>query len=135
MSRRWWLLGLLATVPALALPQAKPQQEEQAPPEEDENLIKPEYTFNPLQAEKELKIGNFYMKKGKYKAAAIRYEEATRWDPNSAEAFLKLGEAMEKQKDAKAASAAYEKYLELAPDAKNAQEIKRKISTPKNHPR
>jgi tetratricopeptide (TPR) repeat protein len=112
-----------------ALPQEKPpQQEEVAPPEEDENLAKPEYTFNPLQAEKELKIGNFYMKKGKYRAAAIRYEEATRWDPNSAEAFLKLGEAWEKQKDLKAAKAAYEKYLELAPDAKNVEEIRRKVN-------
>ena len=133
MSRRWWILSCLALAPA-AIAQTKPQQQEQEPPEEDENLTVPEYTFNPLQAEKELKIGNFYMKKGKYRAAAIRFEEATKWDPNSAAAFLKLGEAREKQKDMKAARVAYAKYVELAPDAKNVEEIRRKLGGSKESP-
>ena len=105
----------------------QPQHQEPVPPEEDESLVVKEYTFNPLQAAKELKIGGYYWKKGSFRAAAQRFEEATKWDSTLAEAFLRLGEARDKLKDPKAATAAYAKYLELAPDAKNAAEIKRRV--------
>ena len=63
-------------------------------PEEDEDLIpRAEYFFNPIQAAEEFKVGEFYWKRGSYQAAAGRYEEATKWDPNHAEAFFKLAEA------------------------------------------
>lgn len=98
------------------------------PPEEDSTLVAPkEYVFNPLQAEKELKTGNFYAKKGNFKAAAVRFREATRWNPGLAEAWLRLGESLEKRKDMKGAKEAFAKYLELAPDAKNAAVIKKKL--------
>ena len=111
----------------------KPKQEqqqpqvEQEPPEEDDSSKPKEYTFNPLQAEKELKVGAFYMKKKSYKAAARRFREATRWDPNNAEGFLKLAEAEEKLHDDKASHEAYAKYLELQPEAKDAAAIRKKI--------
>src|SRR5260370_14969396 len=79
--------------------QPPPAQEEQAPPEEDESEKPKEYSFNPLQAEKEVRIGNFYFHKRKYPAAATRYREATRWNANLPEAYFRLGEAEEKQKD------------------------------------
>jgi tetratricopeptide (TPR) repeat protein len=109
--------------------QAKPQTpgEEQMPPEEDDALKPKEYTFNPLQAEKELRVGIFYFHKGSYKAAAIRFREATRWNNNLAEAFLRLGESEEKEKDWKAAREAYEKYLQLAGDDKRTPEIRKKV--------
>ena len=111
--------------------QSKPKQEqhqvEQEPPEEDDSLKPKEYTFNPLQAEKEMKVGAFYLKKKSYKAAARRFREATRWDPNSADAFLKLAQVEEKLNDEKAAHEAYSKYLELQPDAKDAAAIRKKL--------
>ena len=99
----------------------------QAPPEEDENLKPKEYPFNPLEAENDVKVGNFYFKQGKYKAALNRFREATRYNPSFPEAFLRLGDAEEKMGDKQAASDAYQKYLELAPDAKNAESVKKKI--------
>ena len=107
-------------------PQAKPQQQE--PPEEDEALTPKEYSFNPLQANKELQIGNYYFKKKNYRAAAKRFTEATKWNPTFAEAYLRLGESDEKLKDTAAARQAYSKYLELAPDAKNAEDIKKRLA-------
>ncbi|HVX67246.1 MAG TPA: tetratricopeptide repeat protein [Bryobacteraceae bacterium] len=108
--------------------QTPSQKDPQAPPEEDEELQPAkEYTFNPLQAEKELKVGNFYFKKGSYKAAASRYREATRWNSGFAEAYLRLGDAEEKRKDLKAAQEAYAKFLELAPADKRAAEVKKKL--------
>ncbi|MGB9605763.1 MAG: tetratricopeptide repeat protein [Bryobacteraceae bacterium] len=115
-------LALLAA--AAALGQQKPAE----PPEEDEALAIKEYSFNPLQAEKELRVGNFYFKKGSYRAAALRFREATRWNPNFAEAWLRLGEAQEKLGDAKAAREAYEKFLALAPKHKKAPEIRAKLA-------
>ena len=119
-------LSLLLTLSALLGQQQPPVAQE--PPEEDAALVdKKEYSFNPLQAEKELKTGDFYAKKGNHKAAAIRYQEATKWNPGLADAWLKLGESLEKRKDTKGAREAFAKYLELAPDAKNAAAIRKKL--------
>jgi tetratricopeptide (TPR) repeat protein len=101
--------------------------QQQEPPEEDVSEAKKEYALNPLQAEKEFKIGSFYMKKGSYRAAARRFEEALKWDPNMAEAWLKIAEAQTKLKNTAAAKAAYKQYLELRPDAKDAAEIRKKL--------
>jgi len=109
--------------------QSKPQQQQdQEPPEEDESIKPKTYSFNPLEAEKDLKVGLYYFKKGNYKASTSRFREATLWNPTYAEAFLRLGESEEKLKDKKAADEAYTKYLALAPDAKDAESIKKKLA-------
>lgn len=105
------------------------KQEEQEPPEEDANLQVKEYSFNPLQASKELRVGNYYFKKGSYNAAASRFREATKWNSGLAEAWLRLGEACEKQKDTGAAREAWAKYLELEPAGKDATEIRKKLKS------
>src|SRR6266496_3186450 len=50
------------------------------PEEEDKNVKDQEYTFNPLQADREIQTGNYYFKKGSYRAAAGRFREATHWN-------------------------------------------------------
>ena len=107
----------------------QPQPEGQEPPEEDANLKPEVYSFNPVQANKNLRIGMEYFKKGSYKAAAGRFLEATKWNPNLAEAWLRLGEAEEKRKNRKDSKEAYAKYLELQPEAKDAPEIRKKIAS------
>ena len=94
--------------------------------EEDQDLIPQQYSFNPLQADKEVKVGDFYWKKKSYKAAAMRYEAATKWNPGMAEAYLKLGRVNEKLKDKEGAKKAYMKYLELAPDTSEARKLAKK---------
>jgi tetratricopeptide (TPR) repeat protein len=143
----WILLMAAWMVPALYSQGAEPQNapapakqedlkhrpqpangaEEEIPPEEDKSLSVTEYSFNPLQAEKELQTGNYYFKKGSYRAAASRFREATKWNDGSIDAWLRLGETEEKLKDHKAAKEAYAKYLTLAADAKNAPEIRKKL--------
>ena len=97
-------------------------------PEEDEALKPKEYPLNPLESAKNLNVGNQYLKKGNYRAAANRYKEATLWDPGSAEAFEKLGEALEHVHDFAPAREAYTKYLELAKDAKDADAIRKRMA-------
>lgn len=125
MARFYLTLLLILIVGAGALPA---QQTPQLPPEEDEKEKPKEYAFNPLQAANEIKVGNYYFKKGSFSAAARRFEEATKWDPANAEAYLRLGETMSKLQNARGAKAAWSKYLELKPDAKDAADIKKRLS-------
>lgn len=112
----------------VTLAQQQPQPPDPVePPEEDETLQPKEYVFNPLQAQKEFNIGNFYFKKGSFKAASLRYDEATKWNPGYADAWYRLAEAREKMKDAEGAKQAYKKFLDVAPGDKRANEAKKKI--------
>jgi tetratricopeptide (TPR) repeat protein len=134
-----WVLALLALSAALGPRSALADDlkkerskdttitKEEVPKEEDENLGTKDYSFNPLQAEKEVRVGEYYFKKGSYRAAALRFREATKWNQGYGEAWLRLGETAEKQKDTKTAKEAYAKYLEVAPDAKDAVEIRKKL--------
>jgi tetratricopeptide (TPR) repeat protein len=131
---RWWIgLAFLAVAAGQQPPAPKPPEEDrpqdavQLPPEEDKSAQPKEYAFNPLQSKKEVTVGEFYFKKGDYRAAAGRFSEATKYNNGNAEAWLRLGDAQEKLKDPKAAREAYTKYLELAADAKNAADIRKKL--------
>ena len=105
-----------------------PQEEQgQLPPEEDKARLPKEYSFNPLQSAKELTVGEFYFKKGDFKAASTRFREATQWNGGNAEAWLRLGEASEKNHAPKEALEAYLKYADLAPAAKNLAEVRKRI--------
>jgi len=98
------------------------------PPEEDETEKPTVYSFNPIQAEQEMKVGNFYMHKGSYRAAANRYEEASRWNPGLTEAYFRLAEAREKLKEPDAARKAFTRVVQLAPDSKLGKEAKHKLA-------
>ena len=98
------------------------------PPEEDEALLPKTCVLNPLEASRDILVGNEYFKKGNLGAAANRFRDATCWDPGSAEAYLRLGEVSEKVHNIESAREAYTKYIALAPDAKNLAEIKKKLA-------
>jgi tetratricopeptide (TPR) repeat protein len=113
---------------SLAVP-AFSQNPPQEPPEEDVSTSqKKDYVLNPLQAEKEIRIGNYYYKKGSYKAAMNRYREAVKWDPNSAEGWYKLGEAQLKLGNNKEFREAWTKYLSIEPDGKNSSAVKKRLN-------
>jgi tetratricopeptide (TPR) repeat protein len=123
-------LGLLLFLILLgASPVFAQQADPPLPPEEDESYAAPrEYGFNPLQAKKELTIGKFYFKKGSYKAAALRAQEALKWDDSLVEAYLMLGESRERMRDTDGARKAYQQYLELAADdAKERKDIEKRL--------
>lgn len=127
----------LASVAVAQAPKDLPPEEgqiapDQLPPEEDKAKIQQKYTFNPLQSKKDVTVGEFYFKKGDFKAAAGRFRDATKWNDGNAEAWLRLGDAEDKMKDSKAAQEAWKKYIELAPAAKNAAEIRKKLEKTAN---
>ena len=146
MSR--WIPGLLLvaglsvaaqeqTTPQTTPP--KPQLEERTPPktsgkqavpaEEDKSFLSEEHSFNPLQSQKSVEVGDSSFRKGKYPGAACRYLDATMWNDRNAEAWKKPGLAEEKLKDVKAARDAYKKCLEVAPEAKDTATIRKKLQS------
>jgi tetratricopeptide (TPR) repeat protein len=120
----WWLMA------AMLAAQLQPQRPPSPPPEPEEEELgaEPEYVFNPLQAKREMEVGAFYAKKGSWKAAAGRFERATKWQPDLAEAYYRLGEAREKLQHWAAAVEAYRRYLELPGSEKKTGEIRKKIA-------
>jgi tetratricopeptide (TPR) repeat protein len=124
-------LSLLLAFP-LAAQQPKPPAplaaQEQEPPEEDPDLKPKEYSFNPLEANRNIIAGNFYFKKGNFRAASRRYLEASKWDPTSSEAVLRLGEADEKLRNFADAREAYQKFVTLSSDGKEIEAVKKRIA-------
>jgi tetratricopeptide (TPR) repeat protein len=95
-------------------PPAAPAVQEHEPPEEE--------------ASRNITAGNFYFKKGNFRAASRRYSEASKWDPTSAEAVLRLGEADEKLRDFTGAREAYQKFVTLSSDGKEIEAVKKRIA-------
>lgn len=109
-------------------PAGKGQTSTDLPPDEDASSVPTEkVAFNPVKSKKAVAVGDFYFHKGDFKAAAMRFQEATQYNDANAEAWLRLGEAEEKRESPVAARSAYEKYLQLSPNAKNSGEIKKRL--------
>lgn len=125
MSR--WLMALVFAGVAAAQQQELKKPDVELPPEEDAAAKPEQFSFNPVKSKRDVEVGNFYFKKGDYKGASDRFRDATKWNDGNAEAWLRLGEAEEKKQDRGAAKDAYTKYLQLAPDAKNVAEVKKRL--------
>jgi tetratricopeptide (TPR) repeat protein len=83
--------------------------------------------WDPLRAEKDLEVGQYYMRKGDVDAAIDRFQDATVAKPGYAIPFRYLGEAQEKKGLKKQAIKSYKRYLDLYPHAEDGEKIKRKI--------
>ena len=86
------------------------------------------YTYNPVQAKREMDVGAYHMRRSNWAAAESRYEEATKWNPRMADAWLKLAEAREKRGESEKAIEAYQKYLQLEPHAKKKSDVEKSIA-------
>ena len=84
-------------------------------------------TWDPLRAEKDLEVGQYYMHKGDVDAAIDRFQDATLAKPGYAVPFRYLGEAQEKKGLKKQAIKSYQRYLDLVPRADDGDKIRKKI--------
>ena len=83
--------------------------------------------WDPLRAEKDLEVGQYYMKRGEYDAAIDRFTDAIDAKPGYAIPFRFLGEAQEKKGVKKKAIKSYQRYLDLVPHADDAEKVRKKI--------
>ena len=84
-------------------------------------------TWDPLRAEKDLEVGQYYMKKGDVDAAIDRFQDAILAKPGYAIPFRFLADAQEKKGFRKQAIKSYQRYLDLYPHAEDGDKVKKKI--------
>jgi tetratricopeptide (TPR) repeat protein len=84
-------------------------------------------TWDPLRADKDMQVGEYYLHKGDVDAAIDRFQDAILAKPGYGLPFLYLGEAQEKKGFKKPAIKSYQRYLELVPKADDADKVKKKI--------
>jgi tetratricopeptide (TPR) repeat protein len=83
--------------------------------------------WDPQRAEKDIQVGQYYMKKGDVDAAIDRFTDATVAKPGYAVPFKYLGEAQEKKGLKKPAAKSYQRYLDLYPKAEDAEKVRKRI--------
>ena len=82
-------------------------------------------TWDPLRAERDLEVGQYYMHKGDLDAAIDRFEDAALAKPGYAVPYRFLGECQEKKGLKRDAIKAYTRYLDLFPHAEDKEKIEK----------
>ncbi len=83
-------------------------------------------TPDPNQAREHLEVGNFYFRRGNYKAAADRYREAVKYGPKNAEAYERLIRSLERMDDFEGALKVCDDFIQVNPDSAKVQEFEKK---------
>lgn len=141
----YWMLvmvGIVLLSPGMPLRAQDPAPESSSKPNEAPAPKKPDKkqksdtatqnaaeqpAWDPLRAEKDLEVGQYYMRKGDIDAAIDRFQDATTAKPGYAIPFRYLGEAQEKKGLKKQAIKSYSRYLDLYPHAEDGDKIRKKI--------
>src|ERR1700730_15089597 len=105
----------------------RPKSSNKKPKDTPTNSEPDQPTWDPLRAEKDLEVGQFYLKKGDLDAAIDRFQDAAAAKPGFAIPYRYLGEAQEKRGDKQEALKSYRRYLDLYPHAEDAKKIQKKI--------
>ena len=87
---------------------------------------------NPMLAEENLEIGNFYYKRKNYEAAIDRYIEALEYQPDLIKAFEALARAYEKNDELDKAINTYKDFLEKYPDSPKCSDFRLELSKLEN---
>lgn len=80
------------------------------------------------QAAKDVDVGFYYLNEKNYIAAESRLKEATELRPDIAAAYIGLGQAQQKLGKTADARKSYEAYLQLSPDSKDAEKVKKALA-------
>lgn len=129
-----WLIPAVLLTAVIASPQSRSQRPglirdtDTAEGKDDEPAVEAEKAYDPLMAEKIVKIGDFYLKRKNYTAAIQRYLEALQYQPNRTEAFEALGRAYEKQGDTAKAAEVYRDFISKNPDSPKTPEFRAKLA-------
>jgi Tfp pilus assembly protein PilF len=89
-------------------------------PPEDANS----YPWDPHRAQKDVEVGNYYLRHKNYRAALERFRDALLYKPNDAEATFGLAMTQEHMSLLAQAYKSYSKYLDILPDGPLAPQAK-----------
>jgi tetratricopeptide (TPR) repeat protein len=119
MRKAWVLIAMLSICAGFLAPVALAQEDKVWRDPEPE--AKP---YVPPPAWKSVEVGDFYLRRKKYRAALSRYKEAVKVDPYYAPGYLGLGKVYDKIGLKEKALESYRKYLDMLPSSKQAEEAK-----------
>jgi tetratricopeptide (TPR) repeat protein len=77
---------------------------------------------DPARSRKDDEVGRFYLDKGDYRGALLRYQDATATDPTNVSAIFGLAESQHNLKQNADAAKNYELYLRIVPDGPKAKQ-------------
>ncbi len=130
--RTWILIAMLAgTVSAFAQTGSRRPvliRDTDKAEGKDEEAKAAEKPFNPLEADRSLKVGDFYFKNKNYAAAIQRYMEALEYQPNRFDAYEALARAYEKQGSRDKAIRVYRDFLEKYPESSKAKSFRERLA-------
>jgi tetratricopeptide (TPR) repeat protein len=109
-------VGVLTIAASLSLARVPAQDVPGDEPEEEAYVTPPVW--------KSVEVGNFYLRRKKYRAALSRFKEAAQTDPYNAEAHLGMGKVYDRLGLRQKALENYRKYLDLLPSTKQAEEAR-----------
>ena len=85
------------------------------------------HAWDPHKAAKDIEVGNFYFKRGNYRAAEDRFREALSYKQDDAVATFRLAESLEKLGIFDDARVEYENYLKILPHGSEASQAEKAI--------
>jgi len=88
----------------------------------DNSGVQEFHPWNPLQARKDMEIGDFYFKRKNYRAALERYKEALYYKNGDALASYHVAVCQEKLGDKAEARKYFEQYLKILPEGPLAKD-------------
>jgi len=116
---RWLVIAAFLLALAAGLPSPRAAQDAEPPHWEAE--AQP-YVAPP--AWKSVEVGDFYLRRKRYRAALSRYQEAAKTDPYYAPSYLGMGNVYDRLGLKQKALENYRKYLDLLPSSKEAEEAR-----------
>ncbi|HTZ59916.1 MAG TPA: tetratricopeptide repeat protein [Acidobacteriaceae bacterium] len=99
-----------------------------APPEEEPSDVQEMHPWNPYRAVKDDEVGDFYFKRGNYRAALARYQDALQYKDKDAVANYQMARCYEKLGQPEEAVTHYKEYLKILPQGPFAKDAKKALS-------
>ncbi len=82
---------------------------------------------DPVEAQRHIKVGDFYFKRKNFEAAEERYREAIKYFPRRPNAYLKLIHALEKTEKFEEALVVCREFIEANPEAPQVDQFQARI--------
>ena len=82
---------------------------------------------DPVEAERHIRVGDFYFKRKNFKAAGERYRQAVKYFPRRPDSYLKLVRALEKMEEFEEALAVCREFLEANPEASQIEQFQSRL--------
>ncbi len=82
---------------------------------------------DPVEAERHIKVGDFYFKRKNFQAAGERYREAIKYFPRRPDSYFKLIRALEKMENFEGALAVCREFMKANPEAPQVEQFQARI--------